>query len=187
MTMVAVTTLRDAAGAGVAEEALNDRGIPVEVRRLGVNAYFGSPTAEEFEVRVPSDRLAEAHAVLDALEGALAEVLLAEAGVPPSADDERGSSDLPPPELRPRKPSWAVALGLVGPLPGCGLLYARAFRVGWTFVGASLALAVAAIVAGNVDALLCIAALKGADIVLAPLAAARFNRQLVEGAHAAHA
>jgi hypothetical protein len=182
-----VTTLRDAAGAGVAEEALTDRGIPVEIRRLGVNAYFGSPTAEEFEVRVPAERVDEAQAVLAALEGALAEVLLAQAGVPPGADDLRGSTDLPPPELRPRKLSWAVALGLVGPVPGCGLLYARAFRVGWTFVGASLALFAAAVVAGNSDALVIIAALKGADIVLAPFAAARFNRQLVEGADAASA
>ena len=54
MTMVAVTTLRDAAGADVAKEALADHGITVEIKRMGANAYFGSATAEEFEVRVPA-------------------------------------------------------------------------------------------------------------------------------------
>ncbi len=31
-------------------------------------------------------------------------------------------------------------LGLVGPLPGCALLYARSFALGWSMAGASLAL-----------------------------------------------
>lgn len=180
MDMVAVTTLRDGAGAEVAKEMLAERGITVEIRRLGVNAYFGSPTAEEFEVRVPAHRVAEAQAVLDQMAEELERAALAEAGVAPESDDERGSAELPPPELRPRKPSWAIALGLVGPVPGCGVLYARAFALGWTMVGLSITLFVGALVGGNPDLLALVIALKAADVLIAPFAAARFNRKLKE-------
>jgi hypothetical protein len=188
MNMVAVTTLRDAAGADVAKEALADHGIDVEVKRMGANAYFGSATAEEFEVRVPADRVAEAHKILEALSAELEQQVIAEAGAGAETgadghgddDDDRLSTDLPPPELRPRKVSWAIALGLVGPLPGCGLLYARAFRLGWTFFGLTIALFVGGVVAGNGDALALIAVLKGLDVVMAPFFAARFNRKLLE-------
>ncbi|HEX9104544.1 MAG TPA: hypothetical protein VF997_20170, partial [Polyangia bacterium] len=145
MKMVAIATLRDAAGAEVAREMLAERGITVELKRLGYNPYFGSPTAAEFEVRVPEDAVAEAERVLDAMAGELERAALAEAGVPPGEDDARGGDELPPPELRPRKVSWAIALGLVGPIPGCGVLYARAFALGWTMIGLSLALFVAAV------------------------------------------
>jgi len=175
--MVAVTTLRDAAGAEVAREMLAERGITVEIKRLGYNPYFGAPTAAEFEVRVPEDAVDEAERVLDGMAEELERAALAEAGVPPGDDDERGGDELPPPELRPRKVSWAIALGLVGPIPGCGLLYARAFALGWTMVGLSLALFVAAI-GVNPDLFPLLLALKAADIVVAPFAAARFNRTL---------
>jgi hypothetical protein len=177
--MVAVTTLRDAAGAEVAKEMLADRGIAVEIRRLGMNAYFGSPTAEEFEVRVPADRVDEAEAVLDGMAEELERAALAEAGVAPDEDDERRGDELPPPELQPRKVAWAVALGLVGPVPGCGLLYARAFALGWIFAGASLALFVASMTV-NPDLFPILIGLKAADIFIAPFAAARFNRKLKE-------
>jgi hypothetical protein len=181
--MVAVTTLRDAAGAEVAREMLAERGITVEIRRMGYNPYFGAPTAEEFEVRVPEDALDEAHGVIEAMSEELERAALAEAGVPPGEDDVRGGDDLPPPELQPRKVSWAIALGLVGPVPGCGLLYARAFAFGWTMLGLSLALFVAAI-AVNPDLFPILIGLKAADVVIAPFAAARFNRKLKES-HAA--
>jgi hypothetical protein len=180
MSMVAVTTLHDAAGADVAKEALTDCGIPVEVRRLGADPYFGSATAAAFELRVPADRVTEAETALAALEHQLAEVLLAAAGVPPSSEDERGSTALPPPELRPRKVAWAIALGLVGPVPGCGLLYARAFRLGWAMLGGSVVLFAAAVVAGNPDWLGLVLGAKIADVLLAPIFAARFNRKLGE-------
>jgi hypothetical protein len=183
--MVAVTTLRDAAGADVAKEMLAERGIPAEIRRLGMNAYLGAATAEEFEVRVPPEWADDARAALDAMAEELERAALAEAGVPPGEGDARGGDDLPPPELRPRKLSWAVALGFVGPLPGCGLLYARAFKIGWTFVGASLALMVAGFVASNADALVLVLALKAADVLLAPFCAAAFNRKLAKASHAA--
>ena len=177
MKMVAVATLRDAAGAEVAREMLAERGIRVEIKRLGMNAYFGSPTAEEFEVRVPADRVAEAQAVLDAMAEELERAALAEAGVAPGDDDARGGDELPPPELRPRKVAWAIALGLVGPIPGCGVLYARAFALGWIFVGASVALFVAS-GAINPDFFGGLIVLKAADVLIAPFAAARFNRKL---------
>jgi hypothetical protein len=79
--------------------------------------------------------------------------------------------------------SWAVALGLIGPVPGCGLLYARAFALGWTMLGLSLALFVGAI-AVNPDLFPILIGLKVADVVIAPFAAARFNRKL-ERNHAA--
>jgi hypothetical protein len=179
MKMVAVTTLRDAAGAEVAKEMLAEHGISAEVRRLGYNPYFGSPTAEEFEVRVPEESLVEAQRFFEAMHEELERAALAEAGVPPDEDDVRGGDDLPPPELRARKVSWAVALGLVGPIPGCGVLYARAFALGWTMVGVSLAMFVASM-AINPDFFGVLLALKAADVIVAPFCAARFNRKLRE-------
>ncbi len=179
MKMVAVATLRDAAGAEVAREMLAERGIAVEIKRLGYNPYFGAPTAAEFEVRVPEDAVDEVERLLDGMAEELERAALAEAGVPPGDDDERGGDELPPPELRPRKVSWAIALGLVGPIPGCGLLYARAFALGWTMLGLSVALFAAA-VAVNPELFPILLALKAADIVVAPFAAARFNRKLKE-------
>ncbi len=179
MKMVAIATLRDAAGAEVAREMLAERGITAEIKRLGYNPYFGSPTAAEFEVRVPEESLAEAQALLDGMAEELERAALAEAGVPPGEDDARGGDDLPPPELRARKVSWAVALGLVGPVPGCGVLYARAFALGWTMIGLSLAMFVASI-AINPDFFAILIALKAADVIVAPFCAARFNRKLRE-------
>jgi hypothetical protein len=186
MKMVAVTTLRDPAGAEVARELLAERGIGAEIRRLGYNPYFGAPTAEEFEVRVPEHAVADAHAVLASMADELERAALAEAGIPPDDDDGYGDDALPPPELRRRNLAWAVALGLVGPLPGCGVLYARAFALGWSMMGASLVLFIAAVAVGNVEWLAIVGALKAADVVIAPLAASRFNRKLEES-HAAHA
>jgi hypothetical protein len=187
MKMVAVTTMRDAGGAEVAKEMLAEHGITVEVRRLsGYNPYFGSPSNEEYEVRVPEGDVDGARALIAGMADELERAALAEAGVPPGEDDARGGDDLPPPELRPRKPSWAVALGLVGPLPGCGLLYARSFALGWIFVGIALGIIVTAIAVGNEHAFAMYGVLKLADVVAAPFAAARFNRKLEEH-HAASA
>jgi hypothetical protein len=185
MSMVAVTTLRELGGAEVAKEALADRGIPVEIKRLSnFTLYFGAPAAEEFEVRVPEEQVAEARLVLEALSADLEERLYAEAGIPPAAD-ARGDDELPPPERRPRKPAWAIGISLIAPVPGFGLLYARAFPLGFTFLGIGLTLYGAAVGGRQFDALFVLAALKVLDAVLAPLFAARFNHQLKEPAHAA--
>ncbi|MGZ3438697.1 MAG: putative signal transducing protein, partial [Polyangia bacterium] len=173
MKMVAVTTVRDGGAAEVAKEALADHGIRVEVRRMGSNVYFSALTAEEFEVRVPEDRVDEAHDVLAALEEDLEAAVIALAGVPPENEEERGNSDLPPPEERPRKISWAIALGLVGPIPGCGVLYARAFKLGWTMVGMSAATFVAALGSGQPALFGILLGLKGLDIFYSPILAAQ--------------
>ena len=68
----------------------------------------------------PRSALAEAQRLLDGMAEELERAALAEAGVPPDDDDVRGGDELPPPELRERKVSWAVALGLVGPSPAVG-------------------------------------------------------------------
>jgi hypothetical protein len=177
-TMVAVTTLRDAAGAEVTREVIADHGIPVEVRRVGSDPYFGSGTNEAFEVRVPEERVAEVHALLDGLEADLARAALQEAGVPPGELDAAGDSELPPPERRPRKPAWAVALALVGPWPGVGCLYARAFALGWTMAGMTVAFLAAGVLFADATWMTVVLALKVADVILAPLLAARFNRHL---------
>src|SRR2546430_10408748 len=114
MTMVAVTTLREAGGAEVAKEALADRGIPVEIKRLtNFSLYFGAPAPEEFEVRVPPEHLDEALEVLEALREEMELKVLAEAGVAPTDQ----SDELPPPERRPRKLAWSVAIALIAPVP----------------------------------------------------------------------
>src|SRR4051812_40397999 len=175
MNMVAVTTLREPGGAEVAKEALADRGIPVEIRRLSnFTLYFGAPAPEEFEVRVPPEHLEEAQEVLEALREEMELNVLAEAGVP--ADDQ--SDELPPPERRPRKLAWAVAIAMIAPVPGCGLLYARAFRLGYLFMGLSVALLVGGAATGNGYALIPALALKPLDALLSPFFAARFNRKL---------
>ena len=79
-------------------------------------------------MRVPEESLVEAQRFSRPWHEELERAALAEAGVPPDDDDVRGGDDLPPPELRPRKVSWAVALGLVGPIPGCGVFTRAPFR-----------------------------------------------------------
>ncbi|MCU1282149.1 MAG: hypothetical protein JWM53_5695 [bacterium] len=179
MKMVAVTTVRDSGAAEVAKEALADRGISVEIRRMGSNVYFSALTAEEYEVRVPEDRVDEAHALLDALEEELEAAVIAQSGGgPPETEEERGSADLPPPDERPRKISWAIALGLVGPIPGCGVLYARAFRLGWAMVILSAAAFIAALVSGQPALLGFLIGLKALDIFYSPILAAQYNKRL---------
>jgi Putative prokaryotic signal transducing protein len=178
----AVATLRDAGSAEMIKEALTDRGIEVEVRRSNnTPLYFGAPSGEEFEIRVPPDRLEEARGLIDALTEQLERDVIAAAGVPAEDDDDE-SDALPEPEERPRKPMWALAIGLVGPIPGCGLLYARAFRLGYLFMGLSAALVIGGLASGNGEAALAGVLLKPLDVILAPFFAARFNRKLEEHA-----
>src|SRR5204862_8094065 len=125
---------------------LADRGIPVEIKRLSTfSLYFGAPAPDELEFRVPLEHLKEALEVLEALRQEMELNVLAEAGVAPG--DE--SDELPPPERRPRKLAWAVAISLIAPIPGCGLLYARAFRLGYLMFGLCAAFFVAGMATGN--------------------------------------
>jgi hypothetical protein len=77
---VAVSTVRDEGAAEVAREALHDADIAVELRRVGANPYFGQMSAVEYEVRVPEDRVAEAHDVLARVELEAEEAAVRESG-----------------------------------------------------------------------------------------------------------
>jgi hypothetical protein len=75
---VAVATVSDEAAAEVAKEALADRGMDVEIRRIFGDAYFGSATHVSYEVRVPEEAAAQAHAELDRLAEELERAALAQ-------------------------------------------------------------------------------------------------------------
>ena len=182
MKTVVVATFHESAGADVARELIADAGIEAELRRVGGDVYLGSMTGNAYELRVPADRADDAHAILRTLEDDLEQAAIAESGAPPTHDDERGNATLPTSEERPRKLTWAVAFSLISPLPGLGLLYARQFALG-------IALAVVTLGLGFVRELLDLTVtetylvflgLKVADLVLAPIFAARFNKQLGE-------
>jgi hypothetical protein len=180
--MTAVTTLRDPGSAEVLREALAERDIPVEVRRTtNFQLYFGAP-GEEFELRVPAEHLDDARKLIEALSEELQKSVLAEAGVAPGENDAAYADDeLPPPERRPRKPAWAVGISLISPIPGCGLLYARAFRLGYLVMGLTGACVVGAAVLSDPEPLLgVVLLLKPLDAILAPIFAARFNRKLAK-------
>ncbi len=170
--MIAISVVRDEAAAELAREALDAVGIEVEIKRLGGNAYFGSMTHEQWEVRVPEDRQREAMAELDRLGQEVELAAIAEAGVP-AGDD---SDDLD--EEQPRKIAWAIALGLLQPIPGAACMYARAFRVGLIVFGASIALFVAG--AANLfdRGLEAWIGAKLLDLILAPFFVVQYNRSL---------
>ena len=186
MRFVAVTTVHDDGAAQVAREKLADAGIPVELKSLGQNPYFGAVTAQEIEVRVPSERLAEAALQLEQLERQVEASLLAEAGMfggdAPDApddedDDEGGSMALPPPELRPLKLSWAIVLSLLLPFPA-GCFYARAWKIGYLLCGLFAVGVVGSLIGHVRDAMGLALFAKGADAVLAPMFALVHNRRL---------
>jgi hypothetical protein len=179
-SMITVSTVRDRAGAELAKEALRAVGIAAEVRLVGQNPYFGSVSAEEYEVRVPEDDEPAARSELDRLAGELEQAVYAEAGVP--ADEE--SDALTPPEQRPRKPSWAFVISLLLPFPGGGCMYARASKVGFVLLGIWLGVTLA-LVSGMHSphgGTLWVGA-KLIDALLGPLFAIRYNRRLAAAKH----
>jgi hypothetical protein len=193
--MVAVATLRDEGAADVARELLEERGIEVELREVAPNRYFGAPTAVEIEVRVPTDRIADARAALAALEGELEAAAVAEAGVE-RADDEHPGEALPAAEERPKKISWAIALALIFPVPflPVGMIYARAPKLlPLAIVAASLGL----LAVGNLTRDwglidlgmgLVFVGVRVIDAIVSPIFVARWNRRLAKkGTADAHA
>lgn len=118
--MIAITTVRDPGAAEVARQALADAGIPVEVRRLGMNPYFATLTGMEFEVRVPAERLAEAEQVLAYLSEEAAEALRGQAALPLDPEAERRIEAMregaPPRE--PKSRAFGAVLGLLVPVLG---------------------------------------------------------------------
>lgn len=172
MRFVAVATLRDRGAVEVAREVIEASGIAVEVRAAPINRYFGAPTAEEIEVRVPEDRVKDAYTVLDRLEDDTDSAAAAESEAPVHATGDELDVNAP----RPRKLSWAVAIALISTIPcvPCGMLYARA--PSW-LVFTLLGFGVAALFVSNIGVASMIA-IKLVDTVLAPIFAQRFNRQL---------
>ncbi len=191
---VAVVTVRDWGAAQVAREKLDDAGIPVELKPLGQNPYFGTVSAAEIEVRVPSSRLADAERQLAQREEETEALLLSEAGVPPEdykgehaedeAADARGVILLPKSEERPLKVSWALVLSWLLPFPA-GCFYARAWPLGWLLVGLFAGGAVAPLVFRHAgDAAFLAVFAKAADLVLAPILVVKRNRRLARAAAA---
>jgi hypothetical protein len=188
---VAVTTVHDAAAAEVAKEALFERGIDVEVRRVFGSPYLGSATPVLYEVRVAEEAVEAARAELERLAEDLEQAVLAQSDAPPSAEaseDERGPADLRGPEERPRKISWALVLSALFPVPGAGCFYARANPPGFVLLGIFLGV-IGMAVFGDVHyeySAVILAVTKLADLLLAPFMVVRFNRKLKEK-HAAYA
>ena len=176
--MITISTVRDRAAAEVAKEALSAINIPVEIRLLGKNPYFGSITAEEWEVRVPEEHEDAALQELERIGAELEQAVFAEAGVPAKEEDD---DDLH--EEQPKKISWALALSLILPFPGGGCMYARANALGLIIFGVWLGITAAAIFGFQVPygMQLWIGA-KIVDLILSPVCVIRFNRRLADGA-----
>ena len=101
-TFVVLTTVPDVGAAQVAREALAEAGIEVELRRRGIDAYFGSLTPGDYEVRVAQNHHDAARSVLDQLAAEAAEAATRESMDVPEVI-------LPPeqvPNLRPRFTAW---------------------------------------------------------------------------------
>jgi hypothetical protein len=177
-----LATLRDEGAVEVAKEALAEAGIPVEIRRTGGNAYFGSATATEVELRVPEDKMLDAEAVMARLSHESEQAALAEAGVPPDPNEDG-------PAVEPRRRiSWALALSLLLPFPGGGCMYARAFRTGLVLAGVFVGLVLAGVAGVRVEHGTEVwIGTKLVDLVLAPLFVVRWNRRISDGGNHAHA
>src|SRR5678815_3740718 len=104
--MTTISKVRDRAAAEVAKEALEAVDIPVEIRLMGQNPYFGNASAEEWEVRVAEEHEEAALAELERLSDELEQAVYAEAGVPAEDDED----ELPASDERPKKVSWACLL-----------------------------------------------------------------------------
>jgi hypothetical protein len=118
--VIAIATVRDPGAADVARQALADAGIPVEVRRLGANPYFGTLTGIELEVRVPAERLAEAEQVLAYLSEEAAAALHGQAVValePEAAARIAAMREAAPP-AEPKSRALGAMLGLFVPVLG---------------------------------------------------------------------
>lgn len=144
----------------------------MEVRRFGANPYLGAATPQTFEVRVPAERLAEAHTLINSIDStpALSDAAAADTAAPPAekspAAESKDPHDTPPAERVPRL--WMVVpLGIVAIVP-VGCLYARWPRLGYLLLSAGTAGLLAGIAAGQPRALALFALAKAVDQVPAP-------------------
>jgi hypothetical protein len=164
MGRAALVTVPDEGAAWMVHDALTEAGIHAEVERAGADhPYAANALARPMRVFVQEEQLGEARRVLAALEHELAgsdEELAAEAlGAVPQQ---------PEPSTDPREPrlprlSWAVALGLLLPIPVV-CFYARAWRTGALFAGLYLA-GLACALAGH-PGLVLTPVSKGADLAV---------------------
>ncbi len=100
MKWVTVSSVRDQGAVQVAEEALADRQIPVDVRRTStVGPYM--PASECWEIRVPAERVEEAEHALARIQRELEESVAAQA--------ERAVEHAPVDEERARPPQLGRA------------------------------------------------------------------------------
>jgi hypothetical protein len=175
--MITITTVRDRAAAEVAKEALTAVDIPVEIRLLGQNPYFGSITAEEWEIRVPEEHQDDALEELDRIGAELEQAVFAEAGVPAADEEDDLHAETP------KKVSWALALSLILPFPGGGCMYARANAIGLTIFGLWLGLLVGVILGAHFPyGMQLWMGAKVVDLILSPICVMRFNRRLADAA-----
>jgi len=81
MTFVLLAKVPDRGAAEVAEEALVDRHIEVELRRVSSVPYFATVSHESYEIRVPEQDLQKAQEVLRLVEHQSEEALSQQAAV----------------------------------------------------------------------------------------------------------
>jgi hypothetical protein len=136
MGRAALVTVPDEGAAWIVRDALAAGGVSCEVERVGLDhPYSANALARQMRIFVAEEHLAAAQRLLAALEGEVAnhdEDLTAEALAAGRPEDVPGK-DAPPPGRDPRI-SWALALGLLLPIPAV-CLYARASRLGAVLLG----------------------------------------------------
>jgi hypothetical protein len=126
-----LATVPDEGAVDLIRAALEEAGIEVEVKRLYPHPYAVSALATPFALRVPPASLDAARGVLARLSEELGEEVVAQAAV--GAEPEpvvlpRGV------ERSERRLRWALALGLVVPVPVV-CFYAGAHRLGALLLG----------------------------------------------------
>jgi hypothetical protein len=138
MARVALVTVPDEGAAWTVRDALSADGITVEIERAGLDhPYTANALAKPMRVFVAAEDLERARAALAALEAEIAGSedelhAAALAAATPKAEDA------PPTERSVPKLSWAIALGLLLPIPVV-CFYGRAWRTGALFAGLYLA------------------------------------------------
>jgi hypothetical protein len=134
MALVALVTVPDEGAADVVRSALDEVGIPVELRRVGLeNPYRGSVLAAPWRIMVPEERLDEARRWLDRVEQELADEVESQAGVAEGSEAVT-EPPLPDPTRRSPKIAWALGLAAILVFPVV-CFYVRAWRRGALWLG----------------------------------------------------
>jgi hypothetical protein len=135
MARTALVTVPDEGAAWMVRDALKEGGISAEIERAGADhPYTTTALARPMRIWVPADQAPRARELLAALEADMAnheEELASEALAAGGVDPE---SAPPPSDRSAPRLSWALALGLLLPIPVV-CLYARAHRLGALFLG----------------------------------------------------